>query len=196
MLHSQNCQKEERTTSLSDFEIINQIASGNERLFSTLFNRHYSSFIRHIKSKNVPNVDSEEICSNAIFKIFKAILEGKYVELATPKAWMYRILDNEFIDWFRRQKSGKNINLVYFDFDIFGLNIIDESTEEADYSKIIDKLNDGLKFLTKTELEYVIFRINGVKYKEIAKHKNISVGTVKSNIHRVVNKLKRLLKQN
>ena len=97
------------------------------------------------------------------------------------KAWTYTIMKNTFINNYRR--SSKVNMIVDSTADLYFLN----STKTADdfspesvishkeVSKVVNKLEDEHRIPFKMHHD-------GYKYKEIAEHLDLSIGTVKSRI--------------
>ncbi len=97
------------------------------------------------------------------------------------KAWTYTIMKNTFINNYRR--SSKVSMLVDQTTDLYFLNSSKSSTEASPVSvishkevaRVVDELADEHRVPFKMHHE-------GFKYKEIAEHLDLSIGTVKSRI--------------
>jgi RNA polymerase sigma factor (sigma-70 family) len=117
----------------------------------------------------------------------------KFEDNTNLKAWTFTIMKNTFINNYRRNVKA-NTTFDNTD-DLYFLNLNKEatsSTPDSEYSvkeiqKSIDELDDDFKlpFLMHTQ---------GYKYKEIADHLNLKIGTVKSRIFFTRKKLMEKLK--
>ncbi len=117
----------------------------------------------------------------------------KFEENTNLKAWTFTIMKNTFINNYRRNVKANTT----FDNteDLYYLNLNKESSFQSPDSEFsvkeiqrkIDELSDEFKqpFLMHTQ---------GYKYKEIAEHLNLKIGTVKSRIFFTRKKLMEKLK--
>lgn len=126
--------------------------------------------------------DEEEAKDLVQDTFLKAITyRDKFEENTNLKAWTYTIMKNTFINNYRRNAK---VNMVMDNSaDLYYLNS-SRSTEDAhpdsalshkDISKVVDNLEDEHR---------IPFQMHhtGYKYKEIAEHLDLSIGTVKSRI--------------
>lgn len=105
----------------------------------------------------------------------------KFEENTNLKAWTFTIMKNTFINNYRRNVKS-NTTFDHTD-DLYYLNLKNESagdTPDAHYSvkeiqKSINQLSDEFRIP-------FIMHTQGYKYKEIADHLNLKIGTVKSRI--------------
>jgi RNA polymerase sigma factor (sigma-70 family) len=118
----------------------------------------------------------------------------KFASDTNFKAWVYTIMKNTFINDYRRNNKMKTA----FDSSVneFHLNMPNdknfpspESTiSTADIQKTIQSLEDDYR------IPFTMF-VEGYKYKEIADHLNLPLGTVKSRIFFTRKKLEALLRE-
>jgi RNA polymerase sigma-70 factor (ECF subfamily) len=107
--------------------------------------------------------------------------KDKFIEFTNFEAWAYTIMKNTFINNYR--KAVRQNTIVDTTQDLYYLNNSkesnfvkpDSSVQQKEINKQINKLQDELKvpFLMHTQ---------GFKYKEIAEHLDLKIGTVKSRI--------------
>jgi RNA polymerase sigma-70 factor (ECF subfamily) len=111
------------------------------------------------------------------------------------KAWTYTIMKNTFINNYRR--NVKMSTMVDNTADLFFLNSgnsSEQATPDSEYShkeitKVVNNLEDEHRVPFQMHHE-------GFKYKEIAEHLDLSIGTVKSRIFFSRKKLMKALKEN
>lgn len=97
-------------------------------------------------------------------------------------SWIVRILINECIDFLRKKKDD-----LSFDEEI------DRNYISKNYEETIDLL-DTLSRLSEDERELIYLRyFEGLNYSEISDRQEIKLGTVKSRLHRSMDKLKRMM---
>lgn len=97
------------------------------------------------------------------------------------KAWVYTIMKNTFINKYRREMK---VNMIIDTTeDLFYLNNSKNSTAVSPESKYSQ--NELEKVISELQDEHRIpfmMHFQGYKYKEIAVHLDLSIGTVKSRI--------------
>ncbi len=118
----------------------------------------------------------------------------KFTQNTNFKAWIYTIMKNTFINNYRRNMKAKNT--------------FDASNNEFNMKMTKDKVypspdsfyssKEILKSINSLEDEYKVpFKmfLDGYKYKEIAEHLNLPLGTIKSRIFFTRKKLEKSLKE-
>jgi RNA polymerase sigma factor (sigma-70 family) len=117
----------------------------------------------------------------------------KFEDNTNLKAWTFTIMKNTFINNYRRAVKA-NTTFDNTD-DLYFLNLNKEttiSTPDSEYSvKEIQKSIDELDIEFKQPF---LMHTQGYKYKEIADHLNLKIGTVKSRIFFTRKKLMEKLK--
>ncbi|HPT13811.1 MAG TPA: RNA polymerase sigma factor [Bacteroidales bacterium] len=105
----------------------------------------------------------------------------KFASDTNLKAWTYTIMKNTFINNYRRNQKANTI--VDSTEDLFYLNIARKSDFPSPESRISEKeINKTISNLDEDQRMPFEMHNAGYKYKEIADHLNISIGTVKSRI--------------
>jgi len=126
--------------------------------------------------------DEEEAKDLVQDTFLKAITyRDKFEENTNLKAWTYTIMKNTFINNYRRNSK---VNMVMDNStDLYYLN--SSSSHDATNPESVLSHKDISKVVSNLEDEHRIpFQMHhtGYKYKEIADHLNLSIGTVKSRI--------------
>jgi len=111
------------------------------------------------------------------------------------KAWTYTIMKNTFINNYRRNvkmstKFDNTNDLIYLN----SVSASEEATPDSilshkEISEVVSKLEDEHRIPFQMHHQ-------GYKYKEIAEHLDLSIGTVKSRIFFSRKKLMKALKEN
>jgi RNA polymerase sigma-70 factor, ECF subfamily len=138
--------------------------------------------------------DSEEAQDLLQETLLKALTyREKFVDPTNLKSWVYTIMKNTFINNYRRMTKARtfmdNTKELYF-LNIpqdSGFDSPDSSYTFQELTKGIEKLDDEYKIPFKMHVE-------GYKYKEIAEHLNLPIGSVKSRIFFARKKLMASLK--
>ncbi len=118
----------------------------------------------------------------------------KFTEDTNLKAWTFTIMKNTFINNYR-QSVRNNTNLDKTD-DLYYLNLSKESSEGLPDSTYATKeIHKEIKRIDEDQRKPFEMYNDGFKYKEIAEHLNLSIGTVISRIFFTRKKLMEALNQ-
>jgi len=123
--------------------------------------------------------DAKDLMQDTFMKAIA--YKDKFREATNLKAWLYTIMKNTFINNYRRQVKSRTI--IDQSEDLYYLNNAKDQNDRnpsviynaKEIHKQVDALQDEYKvpFTMHTE---------GFKYKEIADHLELPIGTVKSRI--------------
>lgn len=75
----------------------------DKELFEALYRRYYQSLFLYAYSLTHSRADAEDLTANTFVKTFTTFTTGNV------RAWMYKVLRNEFLDW--RKKRGREVEL-------------------------------------------------------------------------------------
>lgn len=143
--------------------------------------------------------DADDLVQETYLKSYRFI--DKYHVGTNAKAWLFKILKNEFINRYR--KKAKRPKAVDFE------EIITFHNQEDDnqYSSYVDLRVELFQSMMGDEVTIAINRlavdfrtvillcdIEGFTYEEISKIIDVPIGTVRSRLHRARNMLKETLK--
>jgi len=164
----------------SDLSLITMVILNNDhRAYGKLVTK-YQSEVRSllIKLTNGNKDLADDLAQDVFIRAYKYL--RSYKATAKFSTWLYRISYNVFIDNCNSKKQVFNFN----DYDI---------TQEVneDVSSTID-LQNALKVLKPNEKIVVLMHYEkGFSHSEIAKILHVPLGTVKTNILRAKEKLKK-----
>ena len=95
---------------MTDEELVDLYAEGNNAAFDVLLNRYKSSIHSYIYFI-VHNKDlTEDIFQETFVKVIMTIKQGRYTENGKFKAWITRIAHNLIIDNFRQERSENTVS--------------------------------------------------------------------------------------
>lgn len=182
---------------LSDQQLVLFALDGDSIAFETLFNR-YRDGIRHLCQQRLGgNVeDADDLLQETFVKVFLNL--NKYNSKFTFGQWIYTIARNTFIDHYRRRRDDLSID--FFPSEAQGITpIAPEDTPEeriinAQHKLQLDQYLDSISPRYRTLIELRFFK--EFSYEEIAKELNLPLGTVKTQIHRVREKLCKFITDN
>ncbi len=134
--------------------------------------------------------DANDLLQETYLKALR--YKDKFAEHSNLKAWLYTIMKNTFINNYRKAKKA---NTLLDDTDEhYFLNLGDSSKLESPQQKLAYK--EIIKAINSLSDEYRIpfqMHYNGFKYKEIADHLELPIGTIKSRIFLARKKLSDML---
>lgn len=142
--------------------------------------------------------DSRDLVQDTYLKAYKSI--DNYQEGTNPKAWLFKILKNSFINEFR--KKSRRPKQVDFEDSVTiqdGAKLPSNSQSDMRHEMYENQLGDEVTLaLNSLPLEgrtvVLLCDIEGFSYEEISTILEIPLGTVRSRLHRARNILKEKLK--
>jgi RNA polymerase sigma-70 factor (ECF subfamily) len=168
--------------SLSTRDQIKKAKKGDEKAFQQLIQEEKNKLFRiaylYVKNEN----DALDIVQETVYKAFISIKQLK--EPNYFSTWLTRILINCALDFIR-----KNKNIIPF------AEVEDTSEERQPIEEKLD-LVEAIRKLENPYKTVIILRYyKDLTIKQIADLLNCPEGTVKTNIHRAISKLKLDLKE-
>jgi RNA polymerase sigma factor (sigma-70 family) len=171
----------------SDEQIMNRVRDGHLSELSTLFDRYkqpvYNFFLKLTLDKSV----SEDLTQNLFYRIIRYRQSFKSSS-GSFKSWMYQMARNLHADFCKKEKKTAEMvkDSAYLPEDKADVT---EGFREDDYIR----LRIALAGLGPVDRELIVLsRFEGLKYAEISKMKDISVASIKVQIHRALKELRTL----
>ncbi len=118
--------------------------------------------------------------------------KDKFVRQTNFKAWVFTIMKNIFINNYRRNKRANTI-LDSTENHYYINNTVEERYTKPDSVFAVNEMENAIKDLDADYRRAFEMYNDGYKYKEIAEELNLSIGTVKSRIFFVRQKLMKKL---
>jgi len=170
----------------------------NETNFNEIYSQYKSNITNFVSIKINNSFDKDEIVQDIFLKISQNL--HKYdSNKASIRTWIFTIVNNTIIDFFRTHKNHQTISVSDYLNDNGTENFEIESTDnnkgiettqlQNQIAKCFDRLNVNQKEVAKLAL------LDGRKYREIAEILNIPMGSVKVTLMRAKNELRAMLKQ-
>lgn len=159
------------------------------------FNNQVLGFSKPLKyfalNLTMNDEDAQDLLQETMLKALT--YRDKFVEKTNLKAWLYTIMKNTFINNYRR--AVKTNTIIDQTKELYYINIPQNSgfaSPESSFafkemSTVVNDLEDEYR------VPFTMF-LEGFKYKEIAEHLNLPIGTVKSRIFIARQKLMTILK--
>ena len=134
--------------------------------------------------------DAEDLVQDTYLRAYRGF--AGFQDGTNPKAWLYRILTNNFISTYRKKQrqpqivEGPDDIDEWYLFDKLGARSVEDSAE----SEVLDRIPDeavkaALESLPENfRLPVLLADVEGFSYKEIADIMQTPIGTVMSRLHR------------
>jgi len=131
-----------------------------------------------------------DIVQDTFTKTWEYLMRG--YEIDNLKAFLYKTLNNLVIDFYRKKKSDSLDNLLEKGFD-YGIDIKVAIENKIYHEYILEKLSE----LDEKHKEVIMLRyVEDMEISEIAEIISESENNVSVRIHRAIDKLKGLIKEN
>ena len=178
----------------NDINTVIQGCISCNRISQKEFYKTYYGYCASICLRYVHNEDVVvEVVNDGFIKIFKELNNFKITAINVETrlmGWIKVIMINTSIDYYRRNKKN--------DFLVSNSEIVVENYSSIEETPI-DKLS-YYEVLSLTEglfpLQKIVFNmhvVDGISQEDVAKHLNISIGTVKSSVYRARHKIMELI---
>jgi len=147
----------------------------------TDFDEIYRNYATKIYAYVYNMVRRREIAEDIVQDTFVKALKYGMFRIRNKKAFLFRVAHNLAIDYIRRNNHR---NKEIQEFREEKISTTERILDKLAIQKALDKLPSKYKDV------FVLKEVNGFDYQEISKILRIPVGTVKSRLHRAIEKLK------
>ena len=181
--------------SSTDEQLVALYASGNNKAFDVLLERHQQSLYGYIFYSVRNRTVAEDLFQETFIKAIATIKQGRYTETGKFKAWLTRIAHNLIIDYFRQEQNENTISRDQYKVDLFNNPKFSEETIEnvmvktqtlADVKKLICHLPDSQR-------EVLVMRYyRDMSFKEIAELTGVSINTALGRMRYAIQNMRKL----
>jgi len=176
-------------TLYSDEELIKEIKADNMFAFDVL----YKKYCKRVFKFGFSILKSTEEAENLMQDVFLNLWENRHkVEKdSSIKSYVFTITYNSAISIIRKKSRESQ----FFEY----LKSIQETTErpvneEIEYNELAKKLDEIINALPQRQKEvYMLHRVEGLKFSEIAERLNISVNTIENHMSRALKTIRKKL---
>jgi RNA polymerase sigma-70 factor (ECF subfamily) len=167
-----------------DLDIVNKVIQGDINSFGTIINQYekgISKFIYNIvKNKELSEDICQEVFISAYYKLYSYNQEYRF------STWLYKIASNKCMDFFRKNKKSKEININIF--NLYSKEATPESVIELkETKKNIEFFLHSLKELDRKILALKASE-NKFSFREISEILNMSESNVKKRYYNILDK--------
>lgn len=174
----------------SDEEVL-ALSLSHPGLFAILVRKYEEPFLRKARSIIKDEHEAEDIVQEAFTKIYLNAGKFKVVEGAQFSSWAYRIVVNTALTHYARKKKGWERE-VELDEEIWAL-IPDKNLKQFEKKELTDLVASVLSRMPAPMARALSsFFIDGKTQEEIAVEEGLSVGAVKTRVHRAKAEFKKV----
>ena len=181
---------------MNDQVLISAMKEGDQSAFAKMIDLHkdmvYNTCLGFVQQRE----DAEDLTQEVFIEVLRSI--GNFQSKSKLSTWIYRISVNKSLDLLRSRKRKKRYASLT---SIFGTSAVETVAgdfqhpgvvmEKMEISKFLFEAIDKLPESQKTA--FVLHKVEGVSYKEIAEVMDTSLSSVESLIHRAKRNLKKSL---
>jgi len=167
---------------LSDEELMSMIKADNMIAFDEL----YKKYCKRIYKFGYSILKSQEETENLVQEVFLNLWENrqKVEKDSSVKSYIFAITYNSAISIIR--KKTREIKFIEYLQSLQG-NLEEPVDLKLEYNELADKLDEIVNALPLRQKEvYLLHRVEGLKYNEIAQRLNLSVNTVENHMVRAL----------
>ncbi|MBX4192317.1 sigma-70 family RNA polymerase sigma factor [Candidatus Parcubacteria bacterium] len=177
----------------SDEELL-ALSLSHPSLFALLVRKYEEPFMRKAISIVREREEAEDIVQEAFTKIYLAASKFKKQEGASFSSWGYRILINTALTHYAKRKRAGQMT-VELDQEIWNL-IPDKNLRQFERKELMDEVSSVLTRMPQIFAKALNnFFIEGKSQEEIAADEGVSVGAIKTRVHRAKEEFRRIYKQ-
>jgi len=183
--------KEDWCVGLSDQEVIH-MALENMEYFACLILKYETRLIHYIKKiSQCEQEESEDILQEAFIKIWKN-LHG-YDPRLSLESWIFRIVHNETISYWRKKTSFAKDHLINIDDERLSKLVAYDDKDIEESEKLYAIIEEILPLLKQEYREVLVLKyLEGKQYDEISDILKIPEGTVATRINRAKKSFRQL----
>ena len=177
----------------NDAALIQRVLDGDETAFSALV-RKYQRSVHALAWRKIGDFHiAEDITQEAFLKAYQRLSTLK--EPQSFASWLYVITANQCKAWLRRKRtwiqSLEDTSSAQLEKATYSGHIIEENermTEETQ-REVVKKLLEKLQESDRTVI--TLYYLGGMTYEEISNFLGVSVGAIKSRLHRARQRLQK-----
>jgi len=172
-----------------DTELVRRVLAGEEMLFEALVRRYQTRVVAHVARMVGSREDAHDLAQEIFLKVFQAL--DRYNPEFKFSTWLFRIAGNAAIDHLRKRRP-RTVPLEIPDPESrSGISSIEHESSGLDpYGELRNVERGEAIFRAIADLpvefrELITLRhFGGLSYEEIARVKNMPLGTVKNKLFR------------
>ncbi|MDR3273413.1 MAG: RNA polymerase sigma factor [Flavobacteriaceae bacterium] len=177
---------------MTDKEILSLIKEDVNKGFRILVKTYGKPIYWHIRKIVYNHYDADDITQNVFIKVFQN--SDSFKGESSLKTWIYRIATNESINFLNSAAQKKNVGNEELVLQLSS-NLQDDNFFEGDEIQL--KLQQAIATLPeKQRIVFMMKYFDDMKYEEMSKVLDTSVGALKASYHHATKKIEEILLKN
>lgn len=166
-----------------------------EKQFNQLCDKFSDDIFRYSLALLGNRADAEDATQEVLLKLWKKLPR---IGFRNPRAWIHHITRNTCYDLLRRRSVRNSYNTEHPTSLGEEPDLLSPGPEaRADALELREQVNRALQELPETlRSVFLLYEVNGLRYREIAKVLEMPLNSVKVNLSRSRKKLKEILTRN
>lgn len=157
--------------------------------FKEVFKEYYNPLCNFAASITSDRKMAQDVVQDVFTKLWDK--RNELVINSSEKSYLFQAVKHRAFEILRKRKNESKLNVVDFD-EVHNSNV--ELEEEANNFMLKEYLYNSIRQLPpKCQEIFVMNKVNGLTYNEIADDLDISVKTVENQIGRAYRKLRKLM---
>lgn len=156
-----------------------------EQAFRVLITEYKERLYWHIRKIVISHDDTDDVLQNTFIKIFKGI--DSFKQDSKLYSWMYRIATNESITFLKKRAKERNVDISEINQELVTSLNSDEWFSGDEIQLILQKALSTLP--EKQKLVFNMRYFDNMKYDDISKILDTSVGGLKASYFHAVRKI-------
>ncbi len=178
-------------TEATEKQLILEAQRKRPEAFERLIKIHEVEIFSYIKKMMHNSYSSMDLLQETMIKAYQYI--EKYDPQYSFKAWLYRIAKNTVIDEIRKKSYKTQQNCTYIEDNPQISITYNEPQDQLEYQSLKEALEAAIEKLPlKLKNLVVLCDIQELSYEEAARIEGITIGTIKSRLHRARNALRKM----
>lgn len=166
--------------------------------FEDIYIKYYPKLVRFSREYVLQAADAENIVQDCFVYLWEQ--KDKISSISNLNAFLFRLVKNKCVDFLRhkimaedKKENMQNILLQEYQFKLQSIESFDNnSLSDMEIEQIIEKAINSLP--DKCRDIFILSKIEGLKYEEIAERMNLSPNTVRNQVSIGLKKMKSELK--
>ena len=170
---------------VDDKRLFDAIKDNSQTAFKVVYEEYFAKLSQFIFKMSRDENLAEEIVQRTMIKVWEQ--RDKIILTTSLKSYLYKVSYNEYLMYLRTKSKFPNIEDAV-------IEAIDEIEDEQDNQILLDKIRKEIDNLPpKCREVFILSKINGMKYKEIAEQLNISTKTIESHMTKALKQIREAL---
>ncbi len=173
---------------LNNESLLEHLKKGEADAFAYLMDIYYDKLCAYATNLTHDPYSAQDIVQSVFLRIWE--MHKKLKIDYSINNYLYRSVYHEFIDQYRKNKLLTSLEEEH----IKQLNTITQDNDASEITRLISLVKQEIQNLPpKCKAVFIMSKLEGLTYNEIAEHKNIAVRTVEMHMARAFDILRKKL---